>query len=91
MVFHAVSTTTEHGEDAPYNLAVLIAYLRAAKSQMSVYNRGQNNIKFVHNKKNPPKAVIFSDILLTFAMSLKNLLALICSTKISKISDMAKS
>ena len=31
-VFHAVATTTEHGEDGPYNLAVLIAYQLTAKS-----------------------------------------------------------
>jgi hypothetical protein len=42
-------------------------------------------------KNIPPKAVIFSDFMLTFAMSLKNLFVLICSTKISEISDMAKS
>jgi hypothetical protein len=32
----------------------------------------------------PPKAVIFSDFMLTFAMSLMILLVLICSTKVSK-------
>ena len=39
----------------------------------------------------PPKAVIFSDFICTFAMSLMILLVLICSTKVSKKSDMAKS
>jgi len=38
-----------------------------------------------------PKAVIFSDFMLTFALSLMNSLALNCSTKVSDISDMAKS
>ncbi|MBR3471452.1 MAG: hypothetical protein IKH22_02540, partial [Prevotella sp.] len=42
-------------------------------------------------KNIPPKAVIFSDFMLTFAMSLMNLLVLNCSTKISEKSDMAKS
>ena len=42
-------------------------------------------------KNIPPKAVIFSDFCCTFAMSLMILLVLICSTKISEISDMAKS
>jgi len=38
-----------------------------------------------------PKAVIFSDYCCTFAMSLMILLVLICSTKVSEKSDMAKS
>jgi hypothetical protein len=42
-------------------------------------------------KNIPPKAVIFSDFMLTFAMSLMILLVLFCSTKVSEISDMAKS
>ena len=42
-------------------------------------------------KNIPPKAVIFSDFLLTFVMSLMILLVLICSTKVSEKSDMAKS
>jgi len=37
------------------------------------------------------KAVIFSDVCCTFAMSLMILLVLICSTKVSEKSDMAKS
>ena len=39
----------------------------------------------------PPKALIFSDFCCTFAMSLMILLVLICSTKVSEKSDMAKS
>ncbi len=35
--------------------------------------------------------MIFSDFMLTFAMSLMILLVLICSTKVSEKSDMAKS
>ena len=31
-VFHTVTTAAEHGEDGPYNLAVLIANQSAAKS-----------------------------------------------------------
>jgi hypothetical protein len=42
-------------------------------------------------KNIPPKALIFSDFCCTFAMSLMILLVLICSTKISEKSDMAKS
>ena len=42
-------------------------------------------------KNIPPKALIFSDFCCTFAMSLMFLLVLICSTKVSEISDMAKS
>ena len=49
-------------------------------------------------KNIPPKAVIFSDFICTFAifictvaMSLMILLVLICSTKVSEKSDMAKS
>ena len=37
------------------------------------------------------KALIFSDFCCTFAMSLMILLVLICSTKVSEKSDMAKS
>ena len=42
-------------------------------------------------KNIPPKAVIFSDFCYTFAMSLMILLVLICSTKVSEKSDIAKS
>ena len=42
-------------------------------------------------KNIPPKAVIFSDFCCTFAMSWMILLVLICSTKVSEKSDMAKS
>jgi len=35
-------------------------------------------------KNIPPKAVIFSDYICTFTMSLMILLVLICSTKVSK-------
>jgi len=42
-------------------------------------------------KNIPPKAVIFSDFMLIFAMSLMILLVLIYSTKVSEKSDMAKS
>jgi len=42
-------------------------------------------------KNIPPKGVILSDFMLTFAMSLMILLVLICSTKVSEKSDMAKS
>ena len=31
-VFHTVASAAEHGEDGPYNLAVLIANQSAAKS-----------------------------------------------------------
>ena len=42
-------------------------------------------------KNIPPKGVIFSDLICTFAMPLKFLLVLKCSTKVSEKSDMAKS
>ena len=42
-------------------------------------------------KNIPPKALIFSDFCCTFATSLMILLVLICSTKVSEKSDMAKS
>jgi len=42
-------------------------------------------------KNIPPKVLIFSDFYCTFAMSLMILLVLICSTKVSEKSDMAKS
>ena len=37
-----------------------------------LFHRGQNTIKFVQNEKKPPKAMVFSDFLLIFAMSLMN-------------------
>ena len=42
-------------------------------------------------KNIPPKALIFSDFCCTFAMSLMIMLVLICSTKVSEKSDIAKS
>ena len=42
-------------------------------------------------KNIPPKAVIFSDFMLTFAMSLMILLVFKRDTKVSEKSDMAKS
>ena len=42
-------------------------------------------------KNIPPKTLIFSDFYCTFAMSLMILLVLICSTKVSEKSDIAKS
>jgi hypothetical protein len=53
--------------------------------------RGQNTVKFVQDEKYSAKSADFSDFLLTFAMSLTILLVLICSTKVSEKSDMAKS
>ena len=90
-VFHAVAATAENGEDVPYYLAVLIAYQLTAKSQVGVDYRGQNTVKFVQNEKYSTKSGDFLRFLLTFAMPLMILLVLICSTKVSEISDMAKS
>ena len=67
---------TEYGED--YN-----------EDEYCKDDRIESNLS--KTKKNPPKAVIFSDFCCTFAMSLMILLVLICSTKVSKKSDMAKS
>ena len=55
-VFHTVTTAAEHGEDGPYNLAVLITCQRATKSQMGVYHRGQNMVKFVQDEKYSTKS-----------------------------------
>ena len=90
-VFHAVATTAENGEDGPYYLAVLIAYQLTAKSQVGVDYRGKNTVKSVQNEKYSAKSADFLRFLLTFAMSLMILLVLICSTKVSEKSDMAKS
>ncbi len=62
-----------------------------AKSQVGVDYRGKNTVKSVQNEKYSAKSEIFSDFCCTFAMSLMILLVLICSTKVSKKSDMAKS
>ena len=60
----------EHGEDGPYNLAILITCQRATKSQMGVYHRGQDRVEFVQNKKYSAKSGDFSDFCCIFAMSL---------------------
>ena len=75
----------------PYYLAVLIAYQLTAKPQVGVDYRGQNTVKSVQNEKYSAKSADFSDFCCTFAMSLMILLVLICSTKVSEKSDMAKS
>ena len=55
-------------------------------------NKERGDGFFLSKTKNiPPKAVIFSDFCCTFAMSLMILLVLICSTKVSEKTDMAKS
>ena len=43
------------------------------------------------NRKNPPKGVSFSDFICTFAKSFRVSFIIKCTTKISEISDMAKS
>ena len=48
-------------------------------------------VKFVQDEKYSTKSGDFLSFLLTFAMPLMILLVLICSTKVSEISDMAKS
>ena len=65
-----MSTAAEHGEYGTYNLAVLIAFQRAANSQMGVDYRGQNTVKFVQDEKYSTKSGDFLRFLLTFAMSL---------------------
>ena len=90
-VFHAVAATAENGEDGPYYLAVLIAYQLTAKSQVGVDYRGKNTVTSVQNEKYSAKSGDYLRFLCTFAMSLMILLVLICSTKVSEKSDMAKS
>ena len=58
-VFHTVAATTEHGEDGPYNLAVLIANKLTAKPQVGVDYRGQNMVKFVQDEKYSAKSADF--------------------------------
>ena len=69
----------------------LFCVVRRGILQVGVDYGGQNMVKFVQDEKYSTKSLIFSDFLLTFAMSLMILLVLICSTKVSEISDMAKS
>ena len=59
------------------------------ENQGSLGERIRSNLS--KTKNIPPKGVIFSDFCCTFAMSLMILLVLICSTKVSEKSDMAKS
>ena|GEM_PF-1989450 len=62
---------------------------RSPKCESITEDRIESNLS--KTKNIPPKAVIFSDYICTFAMSLMILLVLICSTKVSEKSDMAKS
>ena len=62
---------------------------RSPKCESITEDRIESNLS--KTKNIPPKAVIFSDFICTFAMSLMILLVLICSTKVSEKSDMAKS
>ena len=55
-VFHTVAATTEHGEDGPYNLAVLLANMLSAKPEVGVDYRGQNMVKFVQDEKYSTKS-----------------------------------
>ena len=67
------------------NLAVLIAVWRAPETQHFVDNGADVTGKSSLTWNIPPKGVIFSDFMLTFAMSLKIfLLVLKRSTKVSK-------
>ena len=68
---------------------VPFAPLRSPRWESITEDRIWSNLS--KTKNIPPKAVIFSDFMLTFAMSLMILLVLICSTKVSEKSDMAKS
>ena len=47
--------------------------------------------KELANRKNPPNGVSFSDVICTFAKSFRVSFIIKCNTKISEISDMAKS
>ena len=62
---------------------------RSHKCESITEDRIESNLS--KTKNIPPKAVIFSDYICTFAMSLMILLVLICSNKVSEKSDMAKS
>ena len=55
----------------------------------SLHSRIRSNLS--KTKNIPPKALIFSDFLLTFAMSLMILLVFKRDTKVSEKSDMVKS
>ena len=74
-----------------YGWVCLIAFQRAANSQVGVDYRGQNTVKFVQNEKYSNKGGDLLRFCCIFAMSLMILLVLICSTKVSEKSDMAKS
>jgi len=61
------------------------------RKDVGVDYRGQNTGKFVQDEKYSAKSADFLRFCCTFAMSLMILLVLICSTKVSEKSDMAKS
>ena len=78
-------------EENDFFLSLRHNKMEIAKSQMGVDYRGQNMVKFVQNEKYSAKSGDFLRFCCTFAMSLMILLVLICSTKVSEKSDMAKS
>ena len=75
--------------DGEHAWAVAVKALVGALAVSITEERIRSNLS--KTKNIPPKAVISSDFCCTFAMSLMILLVLICSTKVSEISDMAKS
>ena len=76
-----------------YLVPVIYLYCRAVLIHLAgtAMNLERIRSNLSKTKNIPPKALILSDFCCTFAMSLMIMLVLICSTKVSEKSDMAKS
>ena len=70
------------------NESVLSARLFAYRTGDTPEVNPQNGKIALSHENIPPKGVIFSDFICTFAMPLKFLLVLKCTTKLSEIFDM---
>lgn len=71
------------------DFTVLIAILCASQSSCGIYGWCPKSIKLLHDGKNPSKGVRYSDFL--YFCHVRVFVCLFCDTKISEISDMAKS
>ena len=89
-ILHTVATTEVDACQWTYNLTILIAEWCAPDAQHFVYNRSHKTGKSSLTWNIPPKGVILSDFICTFATSLMILLVVKRRTKVSEKSGMAK-
>ena len=81
----------EQGEEGTDDFAVLVAYGIAADAKCTVYDATQKSVKFVQHEIYSAQSGDFLIFYAIFAMLVEVLLTCFCTTKVSEISDMAKS